>query len=133
LGKEMNAMITIRKAGGQLWLLPAKQGIQPSYEQKSFAVDETRGRLRLVASPDGHDGSLTVHADASLYTGLFDKDETATLPLAQTRHAWVHVARGQARINGHELQAGDGAMLSNEPLVQIEGVDASEVLVFDLA
>jgi hypothetical protein len=117
----------------QIWLIPAKQGIAPSYEQKTFGSDEKRGRLRVVASPDGRDGSVTIHTDAVLHAGLFDKGEAAELALGPGRHAWVHVARGKVRLNGRDLEAGDGAALSNEPMVRVEGVDGGEVLVFDLA
>lgn len=117
----------------QIWILPTQRGITPGYEQKAFARTDQSGQLRLVASPDGRDGSVTIHADAALYAGLFDRGATGELAIAKNRHAWVHVARGTARINGHELRAGDGAALSGEPLVRIEGLDASEVLVFDLA
>jgi redox-sensitive bicupin YhaK (pirin superfamily) len=117
----------------QIWLLPGKNGIQPSYEQKAFPSDQKQGRLRLVASPDGRDGSVTIHTDASLYAGLFGPGERGSLELATGRHGWVHIARGSARINGRELNAGDAVALSQEPSVAVEGVDASEVLVFDLA
>jgi redox-sensitive bicupin YhaK (pirin superfamily) len=117
----------------QIWLVPAKRGIQPGYEQKAIDRREQAGRLRLVVSPDGRDGSVTIHTDANLYAGLFDKGATGKLDLRQGRHAWVHVVRGQARINGHDLKAGDGAAMSDEPAVHIEGTEASEVLVFDLA
>lgn len=117
----------------QIWLMPATKGIAPSYEQKTFAPEEKRGRLRIVASPDGRDGSVTIHTDAVLHAGLFDKGEAAELDLAPGRHAWVHVARGKVRVNGRDLEAGDGAALSNEPMVRVEGVEGGEVLVFDLA
>jgi len=117
----------------QIWLLPAQRGIDPSYEQKAFSRDEKQGRLRVVASPDGREGSVTIHTDAMLYAGVFAAGETAELTLLPERHAWVHVARGQVRINGRELGAGDGAALSNEPVLRVEGVDEGEVLVFDLA
>jgi hypothetical protein len=117
----------------QIWLFPAERGIEPGYEQKAFPSKELDGVLRLVASPDGRDGSVTIHTDASLYAGRFDKGSTAELPLAKGRHAWVHLARGKARINGCDLKAGDGAALSEVPAVRIEGIDPSEVLVFDLA
>lgn len=116
----------------QIWLLPREQGIKPSYEQKTFSREERSGKLRLVASPDGRDGSTTVHTDALLYAGLFDGAQRAELSLASNRHAWVHVARGQVSVNGHRLGAGDGVALSAEPNVRIEGGDAAEVLVFDL-
>ncbi|MBI4955534.1 MAG: pirin family protein [Myxococcales bacterium] len=117
----------------QIWLVPRERGLAPGYEQKHFAPGERDGRLRLVASPDGRDGSLTVHTDASLYAGLFGAGQTAELALAPGRHAWVHVARGTVRVNAHALSAGDGASLSDEVSVRLEGVDAAEVLVFDLA
>jgi quercetin 2,3-dioxygenase len=116
----------------QIWLLPAQRGIQPSYEQKTFSSEEKAGRLRLVASADGRDGSVTIHTDASLYAGAFDRFSIAELVLGEGRHAWIHVARGKARINGQALLAGDGAALSDEEKVRIEGLDSGEVLLFDL-
>jgi redox-sensitive bicupin YhaK (pirin superfamily) len=117
----------------QIWLMPDRRGITPSYEQKAFPRQDKTGRLRLVASPEGADSSVTIHADARVFAGLFDAGQTAEHPLAAGRHAWVHVVRGTARVNGTELGAGDAVALSNERLVRIEGVDASELLVFDLA
>ncbi len=117
----------------QIWLVPGERGLKPSYEQKTFTSQDKEARLRLVASPDGSEGSVTIHSDAKLYAGLFGSGDQAKLSLAPGRHAWVHVARGRVRINEHELEAGDGAALSDEAVVAIEGVDASEVLVFDLA
>lgn len=117
----------------QIWLLPAKRGIEPGYEQKSFTPAEMAGRLRLVASKDGRDGSVTIHTDASLHAGRFDRGESAELGVGKDRHSWVQIVRGRARVNGHVLSAGDGAALSDEAAVRVEGVDASEVLVFDLA
>jgi quercetin 2,3-dioxygenase len=116
----------------QIWILPAERGTKPGYEQKTFADAEKRGRLRVVASPDGRDGSVTVHADTVVRAGLFDRGESAEARLAEGRHAWVHVARGRVRVNERELGAGDGAALSGEELVRIEGVDSGEVLLFDL-
>jgi redox-sensitive bicupin YhaK (pirin superfamily) len=117
----------------QIWIMPDQRGIAPSYEQKTFGRDEKAGRLRLVGSPDGRDGSVTIHADATMSAGLFDTGQSARHELANGRHAWVHVVRGTARINGLDLSAGDAAALSSEAAVGIEGLDASEVLVFDLA
>jgi quercetin 2,3-dioxygenase len=116
----------------QIWLMPAERGLKPSYEQKAFTDEEKRGRLRVVASPDGRDGSVTVHSDAVLHAGLFDEGESTELALGEGRHAWVHVARGKVRVNGRELSEGDGASLSDQPSVKIEGVAGGEVLVFDL-
>jgi redox-sensitive bicupin YhaK (pirin superfamily) len=120
----------------QIWLLPVERGIEPGYEQKDVDLAEQRGHLRLVASPDDRDGkhgSVLIHTDARVYAGLFESGAQAELGLAPGRYAWVHVARGKASINGHQLSAGDGAAFSEEPAVKIEGVDASEVLVFDVA
>lgn len=117
----------------QIWLIPAERSIPPSYEQKTFTDAEKQGRLRAVATPDGRDGSVAIHTDAVLHAGRFDRGEAAELALASGRHAWVQVARGKVRVNGHELQAGDGAAISDEATVRIEGIDGGEVLVFDLA
>jgi redox-sensitive bicupin YhaK (pirin superfamily) len=117
----------------QIWLLPERRNLPPGYEQKTFGDAEKRGKLRLVASRDGRDGSVTVHQDVALYAGLFDAGEKAEHQLSPGRHAWVHVARGSARVNGVELGAGDAAQLSEEERVVLEGVTGGEVLVFDLA
>lgn len=117
----------------QIWLLPGQNGIQPSYEQKTFATSEKLGRLRLVASPDGRNGSVTIHCDALLFAGIFNPGVRGELPLAEGRHAWVQIARGRARVNEHELKAGDGLGLSKETAVRVEGIDQCELLVFDLA
>ncbi len=116
----------------QIWLMPTEKGIAPSYDQKSFPDADKRGKLRVVASPDGRDDSIVIHADAVVHAGLFDAGETTELALATDRHAWVHVARGHVRLNGQELVEGDGAALSNEDKVAIEGIADAEVLVFDL-
>ena len=117
----------------QIWLLPERRNLPPGYEQKSFDDAQKRGKLRLVASRDGREGSVTVHQDVALYAGLFDAGEKAVLALSAGRHAWVHVARGNARVNGVELAAGDAAQVSEEERVLVEGVSGGEVLVFDLA
>jgi redox-sensitive bicupin YhaK (pirin superfamily) len=120
----------------QIWLLPATRGIAPGYEQRAFTDAEKRGRLRVVASPDARDESVTIHTDAVVYAGLFARGERAELKLAAGRHAWVHVARGKVRVNGRDMSDGDGASLSDEPVVVVEGVAGAaggEVLVFDLA
>jgi redox-sensitive bicupin YhaK (pirin superfamily) len=117
----------------QIWLLPSRPGLTPSYEQKAFPAAEKRGRLRLVASADGRDGSVTIHTGAELFAGLFDGSESAELALAPGRHGWVQVARGSIRVNGAELGAGDGAALSDERFVRLDGGSGAEVLVFDLA
>jgi redox-sensitive bicupin YhaK (pirin superfamily) len=117
----------------QIWILPKVTGIAPSYEQKAFPAEEKRGRLRLIASPDGAEGSVTIHQDARLHAALVDGDETASLALAPGRRAYVHVARGRVNANGVELAAGDAVKLTGEAAVTLaRGADA-EVLVFDLA
>jgi redox-sensitive bicupin YhaK (pirin superfamily) len=117
----------------QIWLLPRQRGIAPGYEQKHFDAVSKRGQLRLVASPDGRDGSVTIHADASLRAGLFDGAERAELALDPRRVAYVHMARGQLAANGQLLKAGDALTLSGEDRLVLEGGDNAEVLVFDLA
>jgi hypothetical protein len=117
----------------QIWIEPRDKGITPGYEQKSFADAEKRGRLRLIASPDGTDGSVTIHADAALYAGLFDAGESASLALDPARKAYVHVARGTLAVNGQSLQQGDAALLADESSLTLSDGDDAEVLVFDLA
>jgi hypothetical protein len=113
--------------------MPDKRGIKPGYEQKRFTDEDKRGKLRLVASRDGREGSVTIHTDATLYAGLFGTGEHAELALAPGRHAWIHVARGSVRVNGQLLSTGDGLAISDETTVVVDGVDDGELLVFDLA
>ncbi|MBZ5701974.1 MAG: pirin family protein [Acidobacteriia bacterium] len=117
----------------QIWMFPKRKGIAPSYEQKSFGEAEKRGKLRLIASPDGREGSVTIHQDDELYIALLGAGETVRHELQPERHAWVHVARGRAQVNGTELAAGDGAAISAEKAVELSGVQDAEVLLFDLA
>jgi redox-sensitive bicupin YhaK (pirin superfamily) len=117
----------------QIWIEPDVTGIPPSYEQKTFAADQKRGRLRLVASPDGADGSVSIHADAALRAGLFDGAQRATLALDPARKAYVHLVRGQLRANGQPLSAGDAALLEGEASLTLDQGRDAEVLVFDLA
>jgi redox-sensitive bicupin YhaK (pirin superfamily) len=130
---EYNASKTDAVHFLQIWLVPDKRGIAPSYEQKRFEDEDKRGKLRLVASPDARDGSLTIHTDALVYAGLFDKGERGELSIAKGRHAWIHVARGTVKVNDQALGAGDGIAVSDEASVKIEGVDGGEVIAFDLA
>jgi redox-sensitive bicupin YhaK (pirin superfamily) len=116
----------------QIWIEPNVTGIPASYEQKSFADTEKRGRLRLVASPDGAQGSVLIHADARLYAGLFDGDESAALEIDADRKGYVHVVRGEIEVNGKRLVAGDAAMLEDEPRISLSAGKQAEVLVFDL-
>ena len=117
----------------QIWIEPDVGGIAPSYEQKTFGVEDKRGRLRLVAAPGGAEGSVTIHADARLYAGLFDGAEQATLALQPGRKAYVHLIRGALNVNGQALQGGDAALLSDEATLALDAGQDAEVLVFDLA
>lgn len=117
----------------QIWIQPSQRGIAPGYEQKTFAAADKQGQLRLVASPDGADGSVTLHADARVYATLLDGTESVCLALAPGRKAWVQVVRGALSVNGQALQAGDAALLADEALVQLDQGQAAEALVFDLA
>ncbi len=117
----------------QIWLLPERRGLTPGYEQKHFSIEEKRGRLRLVASRDGRDGSVTIHQDVGLYAGNFDAGEATTYELTPGRHAWLHVASGEVRLNDRVLKAGDAAAVSDEPRLALEGTTSGEVLLFDLS
>ena len=117
----------------QIWIEPNVTGIPPSYEQKTFPDTEKRGALRLVASPDGAQGSVIIHADARIRAGLFDGDESATLALDPSRKTYVHLIRGQLEVNGQLLRAGDAAALQSESQLQLARGQSAEVLVFDLA
>jgi redox-sensitive bicupin YhaK (pirin superfamily) len=117
----------------QIWIEPNTAGIAPSYEQRTFPDAQKRGRLRLVASPDGAEGSVRIHADALMYAGLFDGSETFRLQLDPKRKGYVHVVRGELQVNGQRLVAGDAAMLEHEPLITLDAGKAAEVLVFDLS
>ncbi len=117
----------------QIWIEPDERGIAPSYEQKSFAQADKRGRLRKVASRDGDQGSVRIHADATMYAGLFDAGESAELALDPGRKAYVHVVRGQLQVNGQTLAGGDAAVMAQETLIRLEQGQDAEVLVFDLA
>jgi hypothetical protein len=116
----------------QIWIEPSVKGIAPSYEQKSFDAAEKRGKLRLVASPDAADGSVLIHADARVYSGLMDGSEHAALVLDPERKGYVHLVRGELEVNGTPLKGGDAAMLEGETEVRLSGGKSAEVLVFDL-
>ena len=116
----------------QIWILPNVQGIAPGYEQKNFADTEKRGHLHLVASPEGAQGSVRVHADAAMYAGLFDGAEAATLALNPARKTYVHLVRGALQVNGQALVGGDAALLQGESLLRLGNAKDAEVLVFDL-
>ena len=116
----------------QIWIQPNVQGVEPSYEEKRFAADEKRGRLRLIASPDQGEGSVLIHQDARVYAGLFDGAERASLSIAPNRLMYVHVARGTVQANDVALEAGDALKLSDTPQLQLQDGRDAEVLVFDL-
>ncbi len=116
----------------QIWIQPDVVGLAPSYEQKTFAAAQKRGALRLVASADGAQASVTIHADAKLYAGLFDGGEAAVLSLNPARKAYVHLVRGALDVNGTSLQGGDAALLADEPELRLNAGRDAEVLVFDL-
>jgi redox-sensitive bicupin YhaK (pirin superfamily) len=117
----------------QIWIVPSAHGIAPGYEQKFFGPEEKRGRLRLIASPDGAEGSVRVHQDAKLYAGLFDGAERASLALGKGRRAYVHLARGRLSVNGQAISAGDGLKVTQSASLELSGGQGAEVLVFDLA
>jgi quercetin 2,3-dioxygenase len=116
----------------QIWMVPEKRGFKPAYDQKNFSAAEKQGKLRLVASPDGAQGSVKIRQDNSLYATLLDKDETVRHELRPGRHAYVQVARGQVKLNGTPLAEGDGAAISEEKSVELTGINSAEVLLFDL-
>ena len=114
----------------QIWIEPNVTGIAPSYEQKHFKPEDKRGRLRLIASSDGRDGSVTIHQDALVFAGLFDGGEAATYDLAD-RKGYVHVARGRITVNGHALEAGD-ALKADGGTIELKDGEGAELLLFDL-
>ena len=117
----------------QIWIEPNVKGIAPGYEQKTFSSEEKRGKLRLVASNDGADGSVIVHADAKIYAGLLNGQETAVLPLNPARKAYIHLVKGSLQVNGLQLAGGDAALLTAQSQLQLAHGEDAEVLVFDLA
>ncbi len=117
----------------QIWLLPGKQGLAPGYEQKTFADGDKRNRLRLIASPDGRDGSITVHQDATIYASQLNTGEQVAHALPAGRKAGLQVARGGVTLNGEALDQGDGAAVENETALSVAGrTDGAEILLFDL-
>ena len=116
----------------QIWILPDEAGIAPGYEQKHFGPEVKRGRLALIAAPDGAEGAVTIHADARLRAGLFDGDESAALALDPARRAYVHLVRGSLAVNGVALSGGDAVTMAGETQLQLGHGQDAEVLVFDL-
>ncbi len=117
----------------QIWIQTNEKGMAPSYEQKAFPVDQRRGVLRPIASTDGVDGSVHIHADATIYAGLFDKDDSTALEFNPSRKAYVHLARGRVEVNGQRLASGDAALIEKESRIELDHAESAEVLVFDLA
>jgi quercetin 2,3-dioxygenase len=117
----------------QIWILPDHSGHTPDYEQRQFPADEKKGKLRLIASPDGKDGSVTIHQDAKLYVSLLAPGQEVTHGLGKGRYAWLQVAKGGVELNGNALSQGDGAAVSEESQLKIRGTQDSEILLFDLA
>ena len=117
----------------QIWILPEKKGLEPSYEQKTFPAGEKQGKLRVIASRDAQDGSVKINQDAQLYVSLLQPGEEVEHQFAKNRHGWLQVARGSVEVNGQKFSAGDGAAISDEQAIAIKATDKSEVLLFDLA
>jgi redox-sensitive bicupin YhaK (pirin superfamily) len=117
----------------QIWIHPGRRGIKPEYEQKRFPPQERKGVLRLVASPDGAQGSLTIHTDARLYAATLEAGKEIVRPLAGDRFAWIQVVRGEVRLNGQELREGDGAAVAQVQEIKVSSPEGGEILFFDLA
>ena len=130
---EFNASKTDPVHLYQIWMFPEKQGLKPVYDQKNFSEADKRGNLRLVASPDGRDGSVKIRQENELYATVLGAGESVRHELKPERHGYVQVARGSVKLNGTQLDAGDGAAISAEKAVELAGVDNAEVLLFDLA
>jgi redox-sensitive bicupin YhaK (pirin superfamily) len=130
---EFNASRTDPVHFLQIWIVPERSGLPAGYEQKNFSPEERKGKLRLLASGEGRDGSVKINQDAAVYGALLGKGERVTHELGSGRHAWVHVARGAVDLNGQKLSAGDGAAVSDERALALQATDPAEVLVFDLA
>jgi hypothetical protein len=116
----------------QIWIEPNVRGVKPSYEEKEFGIQDKKGKLRLIASPDGRDGSVTIHQDAFVYAGIHDAGDSVRQPLKPGRRAYVHIARGTVTVNGQELKAGDGARITGASEVTLSDGKGGEVLLFDL-
>jgi len=129
---EVNASETEAAHLLQIWILPDRNGHKPGYEQKSFPEAEKRGKFRLIAGPDGKDGSVTIHQDAKLYVSKLEHGEAVKYQVGEGRYAWLQVAKGAVELNGKNLEAGDGAAVSEEQQLTVKGVVAAEVLLFDL-
>jgi hypothetical protein len=129
---EFNASKTVPVHLYQIWMFPERQGLKPAYDQKNFSEAEKRGKLRLLASSDGRDGSVKIRQDNELFATVLARGETVKHELKPDRHAYVQVARGSVKLNGAPLATGDGAAISGEKTVELSGVKDAEVLLFDL-
>jgi redox-sensitive bicupin YhaK (pirin superfamily) len=130
---EFNASKTEPVHLYQIWMFPEKKGLKPVYDQKNFSEAEKRGKLRVVASPDGRDGSVKIRQNNEVYAAVLGAGESVRHELKPQRHAYVQVARGSVKLNGQKLAEGDGAAISAEKAVELTGVKDAEVLLFDLA
>src|SRR6266540_2826824 len=117
----------------QIWIVPAQKNLEPGYEQREFPQSERTGRLRLVASGDGRDGSMKIHQDVNVFVASLAPGDEVTHTLQSNRHVWIQMARGSAAVNGVQLQAGDGAQISTESALTIAATSKAELLLFDLA
>jgi len=116
----------------QIWILPGKKALKPSYDQKVFADNKKQGRLCLVASPDGRESSVTIHQDVNLYLCALNKDQKVQYEIPKNRHTWIQVTRGSLTCNDLNLQQGDGVSVSEEKILKLNGKEAAEILIFDL-
>lgn len=116
----------------QIWILPDRHGIEPSYEQKTLPERTGQPQLDLIASPDGGEHAVTLHQDVRIHRALLDEGQSVEVPLRPDRHAWVQVVNGALEVNGTRLEAGDGAAISREEILRLAGIEATEALVFDL-
>jgi redox-sensitive bicupin YhaK (pirin superfamily) len=117
----------------QIWIIPDKTGLAPGYEQRAFSLDQHQGKWILIASKDGREGSVTVHQDVDVWAARFSPGEQSSFPLKPSRNIWPQVARGAVTLNGMSLNAGDGAAISEESTLEVKALEATEILVFDLA
>ncbi|MBW4630952.1 MAG: pirin family protein [Iphinoe sp. HA4291-MV1] len=117
----------------QIWILPNQQGLQPRYEQKTFSLEERRGKLRLIGAKDGRDGAITIYQDVDLYTSVLEPGDIISYHVEPNRHAWLQIAQGIVTLNGEELRAGDGVQISGEEQLEISTNIGAEILLFDLA
>ncbi|MEO1576916.1 MAG: pirin family protein, partial [Pseudomonadota bacterium] len=129
---EYNASATDPVHFLQIWILPERDGLKPGYEQIAISPDDKRGKLRLIGSRDGRDGSITIHQDVNLYASLLDDGESVNYDLAAGRRGWLQVARGKVRLGDRVLSAGDGVAIEGAKGLEIAGIDDAEILLFDM-